>query len=234
METQPRSLRRRLLRTCATAAVVVGMLAVADGVVAFVWQEPVTALLAVRAQHQLSGRLDELESRPTPPAQLRELRKLPSADARAAAAARRLRATVADGDPIGRIVLPTLGRSFVLVAGDAAADLRTGPGVYPDTPLPGEGGTTAIAGHRTTYLAPFRKIDQLHRGDRIEVRMPYGSFTYAVDGQRIVAPTDVDVVRRAGHGLVLTACHPIYSAAQRIVVFARLVRFVPDRRRLGL
>jgi sortase A len=222
------------VRALATAAMVIGALGVADGVAALVWQEPITALAASRAQHHLAQELSTLESRAPSPSQLRELRTVPDAAPRAALAARRLRTTVADGDPVGRIVLPTLDRSFVMVAGDGTADLRKGPGLYSGTPFPGENGTTAIAGHRTTYGAPFRKINELKTGDRIELRMPYGTFTYAVTGRKIVQPSDVDVVHRRGPGLVLSACHPVYSAAQRIVVFAKQVRFAPDRRALGL
>jgi len=84
-------------------------------------------------------------------------------------------------------------------------------------------GTTAIAGHRTTYLAPFRHIDALRRGDVIVLDMPYGRFTYTVEGHRIVGPTDLGVIDPVGYDrLVLSACTPLYSAAQRIVVFARL------------
>jgi sortase A len=86
----------------------------------------------------------------------------------------------------------------------------------------------AIAGHRTTYGAPFRDIDRLDRRDRIAVEMPYGRFTYEVERRRIVKPTAVGVVRGAGYDrLVLSACHPKYSAAKRIVVFARLVGVHP-------
>jgi sortase A len=229
-----RSRRRRIIRACATAAMVIGLLAIAEGVVTLVWQEPVTAIAAARTQHRLAQQLSDIETKTPAPAQLQELRKQPDVAARAKVAARRLRASAANGDPVGRIVFPTLDRHYVLVDGDDSADLRKGPGLYDGTPFPGQGGTTAIAGHRTTYLAPFRHIDELHQGDRIQIEMPYGTYTYAVTGQRIVRPQDVDVVDRPGPGLVLTACHPVYSAAQRIVVFARQVGFEPNRRALGL
>jgi sortase A len=117
-----------------------------------------------------------------------------------------------------------IGGDFVLVDGTADDDLRKGPGIYDDVPFPGAPGTTAIAGHRTTYGAPFRRIDKLERGDEVVVEMPYGRFTYQVEETRIVAPTEVSVVERVGFDrLVLSACHPLYSAAKRIVVFARLV-----------
>jgi sortase A len=85
-----------------------------------------------------------------------------------------------------------------------------------------------IAGHRTTYGAPFHDLDDLETGDEIEVEMPYGRFIYRVERTRIVAPTATWVTRRVGHDrLVLSACHPLYSAAQRIIVFARLVNAEP-------
>jgi sortase A len=81
----------------------------------------------------------------------------------------------------------------------------------------------AIAGHRTTYLAPFRHIDALRPGDRVVVQMPYGRFTYVVQYRRIVTPTALWVTRDVGYDrLVLSACNPLFSAAQRIIVFARL------------
>jgi sortase A len=130
--------------------------------------------------------------------------------------------------------MPSIGVSSIVVAGTDTASLRRGPGHYPGTPLPGARGTVAIAGHRTTYGAPFRKLDQLDRGDAIEVRMPYGRFYYEVERRRIVAPTATWVTQRVGYDrLVLSACHPLYSAAERIVVFARLVDTRPRGDRLA-
>lgn len=107
--------------------------------------------------------------------------------------------------------------------------LAKGPGHYSTTLLPGLLGTVGLAGHRTTYGAPFRHIDQLRRGSSIVLRMPYGTFTYKVIGTEITSPSDTSALRpRAGQQrLVLTACHPLYSAAQRIVVSARLVSSRP-------
>jgi sortase A len=82
--------------------------------------------------------------------------------------------------------------------------------------------------HRTTYLAPFRNLNELHRGDRIVLRMPYGTFTYAVQSQRVVTPNAWWITRNAGYDrLVLSACNPLYSATQRIAVFAKLVHSQP-------
>ena len=107
--------------------------------------------------------------------------------------------------------------------------MRKGPGHYPKTSFPGEGGTVAVAGHRTTYGAPFRTIDKLKRGDEVVMEMPYGRFTYDVERTQIVSPSATEVVRRVPgrERLVLSACHPLYSAAQRIVVMARLAHVEP-------
>jgi sortase A len=114
------------------------------------------------------------------------------------------------------------------VKGTTGPDLRKGPGIYEQTPFPGVPGTVAMAGHRTTYLAPFRHLDRLRRGDPITVEMPYAAFSYKVEATRIVRPDAFWILRRAGDDrLVLSACHPLFSAAKRIVVFARLVRTAP-------
>lgn len=222
---------RRLLRSLSTVLIVAGVLLIADAVVAVAWQEPVSAFLAQRSQNRLERDLDALREAAPSPLELRALESLPTQDRRIAYLARELRRQTETGDALGRIVLPTLDKDFVMVAGDAPDDLRKGPGVYPETPLPGEGGTTGIAGHRTTYLAPFRDVDDLERGDLIELEMPYGDFTYVVQRSEIVEPTDLSVIRPVGYErIVLTACHPLYSANQRIVVFARLAKVVPTQR----
>ena len=209
---------RGLARFVASVLATGGALLIADAVVTVAWQEPVSAWLATHEQRTLEGELAALERRWARPAGKAVARR-PSTPSAAASFRRALRT----GQAIGRIELPTLDRSYAMVHGTDATTLRKGPGHYPETPLPGEGGTVAVAGHRTTYLAPFRPIDDLARGDRIVVRMPYGRFTYRVERTRIVAPTARWVIRPAGYErLVLTACHPLYSAAQRIVVFARL------------
>jgi sortase A len=221
---------RAVVRSLSTVLIIAGVLLVADALLTVLWQEPISAVIASRNQHRLDGELKRLTALPSP-AELRVLEALPSTTRRVAYAAKRLREQAAPGDALGKIVLPTLGKDYVMVAGDDPADLRQGPGVYPDRSLPGEGATTAVAGPPTTYLAPFRDIDQLRPDDRIELRMPYGTFTYAVQGTKIVPPTDLSVIRDAGYDrLVLTACHPLYSAAKRIVVSARLVRMVPTKR----
>jgi sortase A len=121
--------------------------------------------------------------------------------------------------------MPAIDKSAYIVEGTDTDDLRKGPGHYHDTPMPGDHGTVAIAGHRTTHGAPFRNIDKLERGDRIILELPYGRFVYSVEKTQIVEPTALWVTDRVGYDrLVLSACHPLYSAAQRLIVFARFVR----------
>ncbi len=218
-----RSRARRVVRVVSSVMIVAGVILLADAGVTLIWQEPVSALYANVQQGRLSDQLEQLEATPLEPAEARALERIPDPKRKLAFRARVLDRRLDDGDPMGRIVMPAIGVSEVFVEGTGAGDLRTGPGHYPGTPFPGERGTVAIAGHRTTYGAPFRNIDKLDAGDRIELRMPYGRFTYRVEKTRIVPPTEVSVTDRVSFDrLILSACHPLYSAAQRIVVFARL------------
>ena len=214
---------RRALRSLSTVLIVVGALLLADAVATLLWQEPLSALYGRVQQGKLDDRLSAIERAPLAAVDQRALQRL-DAGRRLAFAARSLARRSDDGDPLGRIRIPRIGVDEIFVEGTGTADLRRGPGHYPGTPLPGARGTVAIAGHRTTYGAPFRKLDKLARGDRIEVSMPYGRFVYAVERRRIVPPTATWVTQRVRYDrLILSACHPLYSAAKRIIVFARLV-----------
>jgi sortase A len=220
-----RSPARRALRALSTVLMVAGALLLIDAGATLLWQEPFSALYARVQQGRLAGRLQAIERTPLTPVERRALEHVPDPARRLAFHARVLRRHTRPGDPLGHIRIPRMGLSTVVVDGTDAGELRTGPGHYPATPLPGEHGTIGIAGHRTTYGAPFRRIDRLRPGDPIELTMPYGRFTYRVERTRIVPPTAVWVTdRRAYDRLVLSACHPLYSAAKRIVVFARLER----------
>ena len=204
-------------RFVAHVAIIAGILLLTEAAVTLAWQEPVSAVLAERQQDRLETELD----RRTAELALAR-REATSARARRALATRFAR-QLAVGDPVGRIDLPNEGRNYVVVQGRDSEMLRKGPGHYPHTALPGQGETVAIAGHRTTYLAPFRHIDGLKRGDSIALSTPYGRFEYRVERTKVVAPTEISVTQPAGYErLVLTACHPLYDAAKRIVVFARL------------
>jgi sortase A len=181
-----------------------GVLLIADAGLTLAWQEPVSAYLAGQEQDALKHEFVKLPARKVRNRKQRDKLK---------------------GDAIAKIELPTIDKTAYVVEGTDTDSLRKGPGHYPDTPLPGEHGTVAIAGHRTTYGAPFRHIDGLHKGDRISIAMPDGTFVYRVDQTKIVDASALWVKRRVDHDqLILSACHPLHSAAQRIVVFARYVR----------
>ena len=140
------------------------------------------------------------------------------------------------GDPIGTIDIPRIGSNFVMVEGVDLKYLSEGPGHFPGTPLPGQAGNAAVAGHRTTYKAPFNRIDELQPGDEIFITTLQGHFTYKVMaqvpdqpggpalGHRIVKPNAVEILADKGRNqLTLMACNPKYYATQRIVVEALLV-----------
>jgi sortase A len=132
-------------------------------------------------------------------------------------------ASVPEGDPVAIIDIPKINVHKTVVEGVAIPDLKKGPGHYPGTPLPGQKGNAAIAGHRTTYGAPFNRVDELKPGDTINVQTVQGRFRYIVKETQIVSPTQVEVLDDKGDNrLTLTACHPKYSAKQRIVVVAEL------------
>jgi sortase A len=206
-------------RLVSTVLVVAGLLVLADVAVTMAWQEPLSALRAGRAQHRLAAELGRMKLAAPVGAAARA-----AAPARLASAAWRFSRSRRDGDPVAELRIARIGLRAIVVRGTGPADLREGPGLLDATPLPGQHGTTAIAGHRTTYGAPFRHLDALRPGDTIALRLPYGSFRYAVEQTRIVDPGDLSVLRDVHHDrLVLSACHPLYSAARRIVVLARLV-----------
>jgi sortase A len=224
-----RSGRARAARALAVLLILAGGLTLCDVLVTLVWQEPFSALYAALRQDHLNGALRRVESAPPSPAAQRTLASIADERRRIAFLAGELERHAGAGSPVGRIVIPRIGASFVIVNGTNTEDLKSGPGIFPETRFPGGGRTTAIAGHRTTYLAPFRNIDALAGGSVIRLEMPYAEFTYAVIGKRVVEPTDVQAaVADAGYSrLVLSACTPLFSAAKRLLVYARLVRTVP-------
>jgi sortase A len=159
------------------------------------------------------------------------------------ATAARWRKNVPLGDPVGQISIPSIKLKKTFVHGARHPDLQKGPGLYKEVGLPGSGAPIAIAGHRTTFGAPFLDIDKIKVGAKIVLTVPYGRFTYTVTREQIITPTDWSIIdygaaeptsasRKAVlktrrcigscEHLVLTACHPKYSAAKRYAVFARL------------
>jgi sortase A len=219
---------RRALRALSTVLIVSGAMLLVDAALTVAWQEPVSALYARVTQDRLGGDLKDLERAAPTAIERRALEALDTQPRRLGFLARSLKRRLKEGEAAGRVRLPTIGASFVVVDGTDGDSLRKGPGFFPQSPYPGARGTAAIAGHRTTYAAPFRRVDDLDRGDDVIVEMPYGRFTYEVERTRIVKPNALWVLDKAREDrLVLSACHPLYSAAKRIIVFARLVRTEP-------
>jgi sortase A len=202
-----------------------GVLLVAHSVVTVLWQEPFTRIGTAKAQDQATIKLDSLMRRPVPLADAVTIAQASGERARIRLIGEREAFRTKEGEPLGRLKIPRIDVSYAFLQGTGEKTLTRGPGHYAGTAMPGQGTTVGIAGHRTTYDAPFRNIDKLETGDRIELAMPYGTFTYEVTGHRIVKPDDTSVLRHgAADKLVLTACWPLYSAAKRIAVSAKLVR----------
>lgn len=226
---RPVRLRRRALgavvRMVGSILLTTGVLGLANVAITLAWQEPITSISASIEQGRLSEEVEALEQEA-----FLSLAEVDQAKPVAEVAAK-MRAKLDTGDAIGRISIDEIGIDFALVedAGEDAS-LAEGPSRYTSTYLPGEGRTMGIAGHRTTYSAPFNDIDALEKGDEIVVDMPYGKFTYAVQETEIVDPEDVGVLDTGRREkIALTACHPLYSAAQRIVVTGVLEDAESDR-----
>jgi sortase A len=188
------------------------------------WEDPFTAVITRYEQRKLVAAYDKrlasfrplvAPARLSPAAQQRRL-------ARAAA---RYRAELRPGDPVGRLRIRKLGVNAIVVDGTDSDLLKRGPGRHRSTFVPGSGELTYVAGHRTTYGAPFADIDKLERGDPVVFEVPYGRFEYAVTGRRIVPATYVQALRSRGRDeIALQACWPRFFATQRIIVYARPLR----------
>ena len=217
---------RRLARIASVALITAGVVLLADAAMTLAWKEPLSAIYSSIEQNQAADELNSLSDEFLQDPDVADLAASRAATARRAERLADLyEKRLEEGKPFGRIKLPSIDADYVVVQGTEEADLERGPGHYPDTALPGQRRTVAIAGHRTTYGAPFNQIDKIEIGDTIVLEMPYGTFTYDVTATRIVDPDQVGIVRDVGHDrLVLTSCHPLYSAAQRYAVFADLKR----------
>jgi sortase A len=238
---------RRVLRLLGTLLIVGGIGMLVWTVVVWRWQDPFTAAYTRYEQHRLAQsyerRLSEYRAPHYPPAlSTAAPKKTPAApkgptgptlveaqhDIRLAA--RRYRLSSHEGEAIGRIVVKRLGLNMILVDGTDTDTLKKGPGRFLGTYMPGEGQLIYIAGHRTTYLAPFSHIDKLRSGDIVTLSMPYGTFTYRITHHVIVPADDLAVLRTHGREVVaLQACHPRFFATHRYIAYASLVSFaLPD------
>jgi LPXTG-site transpeptidase (sortase) family protein len=128
---------------------------------------------------------------------------------------------------VGSLIIPKIGVHVDVVEGVEEGDLKQGPGHWPETPLPGQNGRVVISGHRSTFGAPFLRLDELSRGDLIEFVLPYGTAIYAVTALEMVGPQDTDHVRQRGvEELSLTTCHPVMSDRFRLLVHAEALLFL--------
>lgn len=233
--------RAARIRRAGTVLATLGVLIAGYALLVVVWRDPVTGLYAQWRQDRLSSSLAREFSAygttlPTGPIVWRHAKTVPRVNKpipATAASAQRFAKGLEPGQALGRIVIARLSLSAVVVNGtNWLHDLSQGPGRYPSTSLPGLDRTTAIAGHRTTFGAWFRHIDELRRHDTITIELPYGTFRYEVLGHEIVPASDWSIVRDRGYDeLVLSACHPLYSSSHRWVVFARLRSVAPVRGR---
>lgn len=220
-------------RRLGTILAVGGLLVLAYAAAVLFWRDPVTDLYSRYQQNRLDSALSaefeawdsELPSTRAQPAR----GGLSAARAATAADARRFLGTLEQGQAFGRLEIPRIDVDAVVVHGTRwGADLSRGPGHYERTTVPGLGKTVGIAGHRTTFGAPFRDIDDLRAGDSITLDLPYATFRYRVFEHEIVASDDWSVIRTRGFDtIMLSACHPLYSADQRWIVYGRLVEVRP-------
>lgn len=226
----PRTLRR-VVHWVGGAMIAAGVLLLAWAFTIWVWQDPFTAIYTHLQQSKLASsyekRVEQFVAHPAPvpvgPTVADEQRAI-------AAAARRYRLASHEGDALGRIRIPRLGLSMILVDGTATDSLKKGPGRDLRTYLPGEGQLVYIAGHRTTYLAPFSHIDSIRPGDMVTIELPYATVVYRATNHVIVPASDL--ARLQSHGrevLALQACHPRFFATQRYIVYAKPVRVIPRK-----
>jgi sortase A len=213
----------RFLSILSTALITAGLVVMLDVGLTLAWKEPLSTLYGSIQQREAEDSLTELEEEFPSPEDLRAVSDTRNIEQRVRQLAGLFADEVRRGQGIGRLQIPSIDLDIVTVQGTDTASLQKGPGHYPETAFPGQGRTIGIAGHRTTYLAPFRRINEIEDGDEIVLEMPYATFTYTVQKHEIVDPSQVEIVRDVGYErLVLTACHPLYSAAQRWAVFAEL------------
>jgi sortase A len=214
-----------------TLLLVVGIGILGWAATVYLWKDPFTTAYTAYEQRKLESSLNhQFEawrplrtpvSRPVKPTSGKPTRR-PHDDVRSEA--RRYRLASHDGDAVAKLRIPRLDLDAVVVNGTSVSDLRRGPGRQLETYMPGERQLVYVAGHRTTYGAPFSDIDRMRPGDKITFELPYATIEYKVMGHRIVDDNDLSVLKTQGHEeLVLQACHPRFFASERYLVYARPV-----------
>jgi sortase A len=218
---------QRALRILSRVLIGAGVLLGVWAIVVWRWQDPFTALYTHWEQQKLGHALSREFADFRPARSTRGLALAARRDAIAADAAR-FRRTTRAGQPIGRIVIGRIGLNMVLVDGTDESSLEKGPGRDLRSYMPGQGRLVYIAGHRTTYLAPFSHIDAIRPGDTIRIEMPYATFVYRMTRHRVVPANDLSVLRSPRHELLeLQACHPRFFATHRYIVYAKLAAMTP-------
>jgi sortase A len=217
---------RRWARFTGTVLIALGVLTLVWAAVVWQWQDPFTALYTTWRQHQLTSQYEKraktFDAAPIAGGSIAAEQKT------IARLARRYRLDSKRGEALGRIKVPRMGINMILVNGTDHDTLKKGPGRDLRTFMPGENRLVYVAGHRTTYLAPFSHVDRLRAGDRVTIELPYATFVYSVTHHRIVVATDLSVLRSPRHELLeLQACHPRFFASHRYIAYARLIRVEP-------
>jgi sortase A len=218
---------RRGARILGTVLIVAGVLTLAWVVVVWRWEDPFTAIQTYFSQkHLKTTYVHRTEAfRRTLPAPAHD-----RADAwrEAQVAAAKYARTLSRGGPVGRLRIGRLGLDIYVVQGTDHESLKKGPGHYPRSALPAQGRLIYIAGHRTTYLAPFAHINDIRDGDYMTLEVPYGTFEYRAYRHYVVPSNDLALLKSSGREILrLQACHPRFFATHRYIVDARLVAFTP-------
>ena len=206
-----------------TFLLVVGFGVLAWAATVYLWKDPFTTAYTAYEQRKLESSLDRRFETWKParhPASHATAQPKPRIDD-VRSEARRFRLESHEGDAIAKLKIPRIHLDAVVVNGTGTADLRRGPGRHLETYMPGERQLVYIAGHRTTYGAPFGDIDKIRPGDLITASLPYATVTYRVTGHRIVDDNDLSVLKtHHREQLVLQACHPRFFASERYLVYA--------------
>ena len=218
---------RRFVRTLGTLMILAGVGTLLWAFVVWRWEDPFTSLYTSYKQRGLESAFEERLSA-YPPDRQRGDQSLAVDRSQLRADAKRYRGTLKRGEAIGRLRVPRIDLNVIVVNGTDTNTLKKGPGRYLGSSVPGEGQLVYVAGHRTTYGAPFARIEALRPGDRVTLEMPYATFVYAVTGYRIVRATQLSVLKSRGREvLALQACHPRFFATKRYIAYARPLRVVP-------
>lgn len=216
---------RRFSRILGTLLIAAGVLTLAWVIVVWRWQDPFTAIYTHFEQSRLAHAYERRAATFKPRV---KGSKLTTVAREVAQEARAYRLSLQTGSAVGRLKIGRIGLNMVVVQGTDHDTLKRGPGHYLQSALPGEGHLIYVAGHRTTYLAPFAYINNIRVGDFITFELPYGVFTYRVARHYIVAANRIDVLSDHGQEILrLQACHPRFFATHRYLVDAKLVSVKP-------